>query len=380
MASRDGTKEMPPAAALGGMEARSLLALGKFTRGERAALAVAAEQAAFQLHAVDTSDEASDWLSSHDAHAALLDSEQSEALAVEARSSARHVRLPMLALTRSVSDLAFNDAFSWGADDLLPFGEVRSLLTRLRNLPREQAEPPATGRGSALIAEADRTRRTVVARVLRNAGYAVTFAVTSDDTAQFAERADLSLAVVSAELLPDARPVVERARAAGSNANFILCCAPRDLKATREGLQDLSGVAAVDGFAAPENVLFAANELRAGAVNNRKSPRLLYGTTVAFRGAGRERDELGFSYNVSSSGIYVRTLAPPDDDLTWLELRPPRSDRLVRLVAKVAWRRRFNHNENATVPPGFGAEIVDGARSDLDGWTDGYSAMATLLG
>ncbi len=362
------------------MEARSLLALGKFRREERAALAVAAEQAAFELFAVDSSDEASSWLSSHDAHAALLESEHSELLAVEARSSARHVRLPMLALSRSVGDLAFNDAFSWGADDVLPFGEVRPLLTRLRNLPRDQVEPPKAGRGDALIAEADRTRRTVVARVLRNAGYTVTFAVTAEDAEAFAERAELSLAVVNTELLPDVRAVVERARAAGSSANFILCCAPRDLRKVRDGLEDLSGVAAVDGYAAPENVLFASNELRAGGVNNRKSARLLYGTTVAFRGAGRERDDLGFTYNVSSGGLYVRTLAPPDDDETWIELRPPRSDRLVRLVAKVAWRRRFNHNENATVPPGFGAQIVDGARADLNAWNEGYEAMSAALG
>lgn len=362
------------------MESRALLALGKFRREERAALAVAAEQAAFQLHAVDTSDEASDWLSSHDAHAALLESEHSENLAVEARSSARHVRLPMIALARSVSDLAFNDAFSWGADDVLPFGEIRPLLTRLRNLPREAAEPPKTGRGNALVAEADRTRRTVVARVLRNAGYAVTFAVTAEDAARFAEHPELSLAVVNAELMPALRPIVERARAAGSSANFILCCAPRDLRNVREGLDDLTGVAAVDGFAAPENVLFASNELRAGGPNNRKSARLLYGTTVAFRGAGRERDDLGFTYNISSGGLYVRTLAPPDDDETWIELRPPRSDRHVRLVVKIAWRRRFNHNENATVPPGFGAQIVDGARADLDAWNGGYETMSAAVG
>jgi DNA-binding response OmpR family regulator len=362
------------------MESRALLALGKFRREERAALAVAAEQAAFQLHAVDTSEEASDWLSSHDAHAALLESEHSETLAVEARSSARHVRLPMMALSRSVSDLAFNDAFSWGADDVLPFGEIRPLLTRLRNLPREQAEPPTAGRGNALVAEADRTRRTVVARVLRNAGYAVQFAVTAEDAARFAEHPELTLAVVNAELMPMLRPVVERARAAGSAANFILCCAPRDLRNVREGLEDLSGVAAVDGFAAPENVLFASNELRAGGPNNRKSARLLYGTTVAFRGAGRERDDLGFTYNVSSGGLYVRTLAPPDDDETWIELRPPRCDRLVRLVVKIAWRRRFNHNENATVPPGFGAQVLDGARADLEAWNEGYQAMSAALG
>ena len=57
------------------------------------------------------------------------------------------------------------------------------------------------------------------------------------------------------ELLPDARPMLERAREAGSKANFILCCAPRDLRATREVLGELEGVAAVDGCAAPENVL-----------------------------------------------------------------------------------------------------------------------------
>ena len=362
------------------MEARALLALGRFRREERAALAVAAEQAAFQLHAVDSSDEASDWLSSHDAHAALLESEHSENIAVEARSSARHVRLPMLALSRNVTDLAFTDAFSWGADDVLPFGEIRPLLTRLRSLPREAAEPPKTGRGNALVAEADRTRRTVVARVLRNAGYSLTFAVTAEDAASFAQHSELSLAVVNAELMPDLRPVVERARAAGSAANFILCCAPRDLRNVREGLDGLSGVAAVDGFAAPENVLFASNELRAGGPNNRKSARMLYGTTVAFRGAGRERDDLGFTYNVSSGGLYVRTLAPPDDDETWIELRPPRSDRLVRLVVKIAWRRRFNHNENATVPPGFGAQILDGARADVDAWIGGYQAMSAALG
>jgi DNA-binding response OmpR family regulator len=362
------------------MELRALLALGKFRREERAVLAEAAERAAFQLHTVDTGDEATSWLSSHEAHAALLDCDESEGLAVEARSSARHVRLPMLALAREVSDLQFNAAFSWGADDLLPLGEGRALLTRLRSLPREQPEPPKTGRGNALVAEADRTRRTVVARVLRNAGYAVTFAVTAEDAARFALDTSLSLACINSELISDPRSTISSARALGSRASFILCCAPRELRQFRHALAELSGVAAIDGFAAPENVLFASNELLAAAVNNRKSPRLLYGTTVAFRGAGRERDEHGFTYNVSAGGLYVRTLAPPDDDECWIELKPPRSDRMVRLVVKVAWRRRFNFNENATVPPGFGAQICDGARADREAWAAGCEAMLAAHG
>ena len=135
------------------------------------------------------------------------------------------------------------------------------------------------------------------------------------------------------------------------------------MKTVRAALDGIGGVGVIDAFAPPENVLFASNELKGGAVNNRRSPRILYGTTVAFRGAGREKDDFGFSYNISEGGLYVRTLAPPEDDEVWIEMCPPRSERRVRLVGKVAWRRRFNHNENATVPPGFGLSIVtDGAK------------------
>jgi hypothetical protein len=220
----------------------------------------------------------------------------------------------------------------------------------------------------------------MVGRVLRNAGYAVTFAVTPEDAARFAQAPGLSLAVWNVELSAEYRSAIDAARSSGSAANFIVCVAPRDLKAVRGELDGINGVSAIDAFAPPENVLFASNELRGGATNNRKSPRILYGTTVAFRGAGREKDDQGFSYNVSESGLYVRTLAPPEDNETWLELSPPRSERRVRLVGKVAWRRRFGHSDNATVPPGFGVSIVDGAKADLEAWRAGYASIVEALG
>ena len=43
--------------------------------------------------------------------------------------------------------------------------------------------------------------------------------------------------------------------------------------------------------------------------------------------AGRDADDRGFSYNLSLGGLYVRTLSPPEDDIVWVELRPPRSER-----------------------------------------------------
>ena len=357
-----------------------MLAFGQFRREERMALSMAAEQAAFTLHAADSPEDAGRWLESHDALAMLLDSEASESLAVQTRSSARHARLPMIALSREIGDLSFSDAFSWGADDVLPLHGTRPLLTRLRTLPRESGPLPASVRGTALIAESDQTRRTVLGRVLRNAGYSVMFAVTKEDAASFAQQQEIALAVLNAELADDFAETIALARSAGSKANFVICANPRDLKTIRATLDGSLGVSVIDAFAPPENVLFASNELKGGSVNNRRSPRILYGTTVAFRGAGREKDDYGFTYNISEGGLYVRTLAPPEEDEVWIEMAPPRSERRVRLVGKIAWRRRFNHNENATVPPGFGLSITDGAKADLQTWQDAYGAISAALG
>jgi DNA-binding response OmpR family regulator len=362
------------------METRDMLAFGHFGREQRLALSVAAEQAAFTLHAADSLEDAGRWLESHEAMAMLLDTEASESLAVQTRSSAKHARLPIIALSPEVGDLYFNDAFSWGADDVLPLSSTRPLLTRLRTLPREAGALPASTRGTALIAESDKTRRTVVGRVLRNAGYSVMFAVTKEDAASFAQQEEIALAVLNADLADDYATTIELARNAGSKANFIVCANPKDLKTIRAALDGTVGVGVIDAFAPPENVLFASNDLKGGTVNNRRSPRILYGTTVAFRGAGREKDDYGFTYNISEGGLYVRTLAPPEDDEVWIEMVPPRSERRVRLVGKIAWRRRFNHNENATVPPGFGLSIVDGAKADLQTWNDAYSTISAALG
>ncbi|MGC4091970.1 MAG: hypothetical protein QM756_29615 [Polyangiaceae bacterium] len=230
------------------------------------------------------------------------------------------------------------------------------------------------------MAESDCTRRTTVARVLRNAGYALRFAVTADDTEDFAADPALSLVVVSKELFPSRLENIEAARAAGSKASFVVCSPPRDIKLDRDKLQGIQGVTVTDSYAAPENVLFVANELSSGRINNRKSPRIPYGVRVAFRGAGRDTDDYGFSYNISEKGVYVRTLAPPEDEEAWLELCPPRVERNVRLVGRVAWRRPFNYNESATVPPGFGIEVVDCGAKDRALWAEGYARLAETVG
>ena len=136
-------------------------------------------------------------------------------------------------------------------------------------------------------------------------------------------------------------------------------------------------IAVHDAFASPETLLFVANELiNRPAVDGRQSERLLYGTTVDFRAAGRRSADEGYSFNVSAGGIYVRTLAPPERGTeVWLEFVPPRSDRLVHLEGTVAWARRYGPGHNATVPIGFGVQITGGSKADVVRYGSSYRSF-----
>lgn len=360
---------------------RPTLLFGNFGEGALARLHQAAEEAACPVQHVEAVDEAMAWLDENDGRALLCRTDDAEKLVVQARSLARFSRLPVIAVSETLNDLSFVSAYSWGADEVVPAEPSRSLVLRLRSLPKDAPALPQETRGAALVAEGDRTRRAAVARVLRNAGFAVRFAVTAEDADRFASDPALVLIVAGTDLVPDARRFVDAARAEQSGVRVVLCCPPRQLKSQRAYLGALAGVTLTDGFAAPENVLFAANELLTGdRSSGRASPRVAHGTGVCFRGAGRETDDHGFTYNLSERGLYVRTLAAPDDDEVWLELSPPRLDRRVRLIGRIAWRRPFGHSDTATVPPGFGVEIVDGAKRDLALWSDGYARLLADVG
>jgi hypothetical protein len=365
------------------MENRRLLAVGEFDSMQKGVLEPAAAEAAFDTAFVATAREAAEWHEARRVHAVLVEAENLSDQGASLRAITQFADVPMLVGGRDVGDLGFASTYAYGGDDLVPLDRSRPLTARLRSLPRDTpgAGGPANGRGGALVADPDRTHRAVLGRVLRNAGYSVTFAVTGEDVQTFVAKPDLKLAVVSSALDTPARTLIENARSGGASNMWIITCPPRDLKSHRERLTGLEHVSVSDGFAPAENVLFLSNEMSAtGLTNKRASARLLYGTSVGFRGAGRDVDDIGFTYNISAQGLYVRTLAPPDEDIIWLELCPPRSERRVRLVGKVAWRRRFGLNERATVPPGFGVQIVDGAAADRAAWQAGYDAFAFALG
>src|SRR5690349_9503577 len=361
---------------------RPLLVLGSYGREDRARLTAAAAQAAFAAEFIDNSRDASRWLDSHEPHAVLIDDgDIAKNVCLEARAQAKHAQVPMLALNSGIDDLSFADAFSWGGDDAVERDDTQALVSRLRGLPQTPPGAPRNGRGVALIVDSDRAKRIVLGRVLRNAGYSIEFAVSDSDAVERAKETSPKLVIASSDVGESPASLLASARRAGATATWIVTCPPKDIGAARNDVEALGNATVMDGFAPAENVVFLANELeRGGANDKRASRRLLYGTAVSFRGAGRDADDCGFSYNLSLGGLYVRTLSPPEDDIVWVELRPPRSERRVRLEGRVVWRRKFGPSEAATVPPGFGVALSDGSKRDMEAWDAGYRAFSEVLG
>lgn len=219
-------------------------------------------------------------------------------------------------------------------------------------------------------------------RALYNGGFAVRFVASEPDLIGECPGESVKLVVAAEELAPRGiAATIGQARERGAKAAWVVVAPPKRMAPVMASLAGVSGVSVADGFAPPENVIFMGNELLARrGIDQRESPRLLYGTTVSFRQAGRDEDELGFSYNISAGGVYVRSLAAPEAGQdVWLEMWPPRSERRVRLAGTVAWKRAFGAHERATVPAGFGVKLTDGLKGDLDRWRAGYEAFSEVL-
>jgi DNA-binding response OmpR family regulator/Tfp pilus assembly protein PilZ len=360
---------------------RPLLLAGVTNPEAAEACILSAKEASVDVEVVPNAEEAAAWLESNDPIAIALDmmADQAEAICLRIRTMLRMAHVPIIGLASELSDLTFPEMYGWGGDDVVRTSSPRELVPRLRWLVVGDSLRPPAPRGDAVIADSDRRRRTLYARVLRNAGYNVKFALHATETVTAALDDAIKLVIVDADLEPDGGvEVARRLRDSGSTTPVVIPSTPKKMGVHRAAVRELQRVGVTDSFAPPENLLFVANELgRNFRDDGRASARLLYGAVVAFRHAGRNVDSFGCTYNISAGGLYVRTLAPLDrGDEGWLELRPPRSDRLVRLEGKVAWSRRFGPIESATVPPGFGVQITDASKGDLARYEAGYRAFA----
>jgi DNA-binding response OmpR family regulator len=356
----------------------AIFACGAYDDGARALLGTACNEAGASLHLARTVEEAESALGALSPRALVVQGTGGLAarVALLARAHADLRHLPILATAEPVDDLAFREALGWGADDVLDLSSERALLCRLRAVLGSPSPAPAPRRGRALIAEADRARRVALARVLDSAGFEVSFALSEEEVrAALADRR-LAIVALSTSVVPAARALVDEARKRGCLARVLVSL--RGAEQLRLGAEfaGVDGVRLLDAGSPPENALYVVNEMAMPDLfDKRKAPRELYGAIVQLRAEGHDFDETAFTYNVSTHGMYVRTLVAPPAEILWLELSPPRAPRRVRLVGQVAWRRPFGPGGHATVPPGFGLKIIDGAARDVELWQEGCAGL-----
>ncbi len=359
------------------MNQRQVLVLGNLRGTAKAALEVARRDTGFEATQVSRTDEAIAELDRLQWRAVLVDltTPGASRLCHEARARRALFNVPLIALSPKLTDLAFANAFRWGADDVVLLGATEPLSARLRAIPAEPIPIADASRGEAVIADPDRGRCDVLGRVLANAGYNVKYATDAVSTRFYISKPSVNLFVLNADL-DEPVALVQEARAAGSKAQWVLTTKQRNVARLRSGLGDIQDAIVMSSHGPPENVLFAINLLQPNSGNlQRAEVRALHGTVVLFRSVGDDHDEYGFTYSVSATGLYVRSLLPPPAERLWIEIQPPNMPRRVRLVGRVAWLRGFGQAGAETAPPGFGLQIIDGLGKDLDLWLDGFNSL-----
>ncbi|MEZ4223670.1 MAG: hypothetical protein R3B13_22160 [Polyangiaceae bacterium] len=354
-----------------------LLFLGKLDADRRRSLTAMAQASKLDLANVETTPAALSWLEHNEPALVTFDTRVARAdkLCEKVRSRTTLSGVPLIALTSDISDVFVEKLYSMGADDVIPAERNGSLLSRLKSLPLGAPGSSTNSRGRAVVCDKDRARGAVFARVLSNAGYDVKLAL--DDVALrfFSQQKDVRLIVAAAELGVD-REMIDTSRRSGCDAVWVVTAPRMDITEVRERLEGLERTSVMGAYLPPESVLFSSNEMLSGADKAaRQSPRMLYGTCVWFRGAGADDDELGLTYNISAGGLFVRTLLAPSEDEVWLELRPPRQKRRVRLSGRIAWRRGFDLASMAAAPPGFGVEVRGGLGDDHQQFLDGFHTL-----
>ena len=279
------------------------------------------------------------------------------------RGEARFFSVPVVGVVPTISDAAFSEAHSVGADDVVQSSDTSGITRRVLGLATYDPDVrPPISKGRALVAHPDLSRRRVLGRILRQAGYAVAFAEQAAELVDLVDGAEKpALVVASTEITAgDFVEVAKRTRfVAADDVPIIVVGSPSSLRVVASAAQTLGRIALSSEYAPADNLLFLANELtRPGLQDLRSSERLLFGTVCAFRPAGTMTAVHGLTYNISRDGLYIRTMdPPPTGSEIWLELRPPHGGDAVHLRGRVMWARSVATGVGGAAPPGFGVQL-----------------------
>jgi CheY-like chemotaxis protein len=266
--------------------------------------------------------------------------------------------VPLIALSDMPTERTFRELKALGADDVVAMFDVGGLTRRLSALSSfDPVARTALFQGTCLLAVPDPYHRQVAGRVLRQAGFDVSFAADANEALSVAERSPPKVLVVSDRIPPEGGT-----RALARLAEHWVGTMPAVLlSSSPEKPKERAGFATIHEDAPPDDLLFVVNELLRPRelVESRASRRLLHAALCNFRLAGELDARAGLTYNISREGLYVRTFdAPVDKGRAWIELRPPFDAKAVHLRGDVVWIRALTTGAHGAAPPGFGIRLA----------------------
>jgi DNA-binding response OmpR family regulator len=274
------------------------------------------------------------------------------------RTRADSFGVPLIALSDMLTERAFLELKALGADDVVAISDIGGLTRRLSALSSfDPVARTALFQGTCLLAVPDPYQRQVAGRVLRQAGFDVSFAGDANEALSVAERTPPKVLVVSESIPPDGG-----LRALARLSEHWLGTMPAVLLSSSPSrVKERAGFSVIHENAPPDDLLFVVNELLRPRelVETRASRRLLYAGLCSFRMAGEFEAHAGLTYNISREGLYVRTFdAPADKGRAWVELRPPFDPKVVHLRGDVVWIRALTTGAHGAAPPGFGIRLA----------------------
>jgi DNA-binding response OmpR family regulator len=282
--------------------------------------------------------------------------------------------LPVVMITASQSPSVIRRCLMAGADDfaLKPL-EPHQVLGKIESVRRGLNSPFAGRmfRKRLLIATENEFFRSTVGRLAYQSGCEVEYPLSQDDLVQALKRTEpkVDLVVVDMDLPgPDeltgllkqlaaqSVPFITMGTAATIQARVPKWAATAPLAWTTLAPYDVEEER--DDIVRHVSRMLS---LGVGRVDARRSARVRFSSAVRFRFAGTQAWMVGFSFDVSESGIFVRTLDPLEPSRAPVELcfKLTETGETLDLRGVVVWSVAFGQRHVSTVPYGMGLSFTE---------------------
>jgi uncharacterized protein (TIGR02266 family) len=270
------------------------------------------------------------------------------------------------------------EAFALGVDDVVGIDALAHVSLKVRDLLAGGAAPMIEQAPGVLVADPNRRRRAGVGGQMRRMGLRVRFAL---DHTEVRYEPGTRLVIASA-WLPSVGAVAAlhtfRRHRAAACVPWVFVGTPLEIERLQAALGNEPDVAYHRVDADLQVLVTAANTLlRPRTSTRRRSARIAFSVPVRFDVEGGWTGMWGCSSNLSTGGIFVRTLtSPPVGSNVRVTFTLPTQERLT-IEGVVAWR--VEPREGSGQAPGFGVQFPDpmpaAERATLDA---GYRRLLAL--